>query len=182
MLWLVVLLVALVAGVAVAAWIWNGLVRARQAVHEAWAQIEVLLDRRHRLIGDLAAIAEATADFERATLDRLTQARAFARAPATPTPRGDAETALGDATTSFIARAEAYPTLGADGAFTKLRAELVATEDELSASRRYYNGRVRLYHDALGKFPHVLVAPALGFRRTEYFQAENAARVAPRAA
>ena len=86
------------------------------------------------------------------------------------------------ATTNLIARSEAYPTLGADAAFAKLRDELVATEDELSASRRYYNGRVRLYHDALGKFPHVVVAPALGFRRNEYFQADDEARQAPRAA
>ena len=156
--------------------------RARQGVHEAWAQIEVLLDRRHRLIGDLTAIASATADFERSTLERVTQARAFARAPATPSPRGDAEAALADASHGLIARAEAYPTLGADAAFGQLRDELIATEDELAASRRYYNGRVRLYHDALGKFPHVLVAPALGYRRSEYFQADDNSRQVPRAA
>ena len=86
MLWLVVLLVAVVAGVVLAAWIWNGLVRACQGVHEAWAQIEVLLDRRHRLIADLAAIAGATADFERSTLERLTQARGL-RPPPPPQRR-----------------------------------------------------------------------------------------------
>jgi LemA protein len=182
-LWLgIVVAAAAVAGVAFAGWVWNGLVRARQGVHEAWAQIEVLLDRRSRLVGDLVNIAAAAAEAERTTVERVTEARAFARAPATPTPRGEAEAALTEVAHTLIARAEAYPTLTADATFRNLQRELVSTEDEVAASRRYYNGRVRLYHDALAKFPHVVVAGPLGFRRTEYFQAAADDREAPRVA
>jgi LemA protein len=178
---LVVFLVLVVALVVFAVLSFNRLIRARQAVREAWAQIDVMLARRHRLVTDLATVAAGNAAFERATTAALVAARDQAAGTPGAARRGAAEEQLDDQVARVVARAEALPDLGADGAFGKLRHELVAAEEDVSAARRYYNGRVRLYHDATGSFPANLLAGTFGFGPAEYFQAERDAREAPRA-
>jgi len=175
----VVVVVVAAAVVALGVVTFNRLIAARNGVREAWAQIDVLLDRRHRLIADLVRIAAGAADFERSTLEAVTAARDAAERAPSPAPKGEAEREIGRAAQLLFARAEAYPQLGANAAFGQLQGELVATEDELAASRRYYNGRVKRYHDAIESFPAVLVAARLGYRRNEYFQADEDERDAP---
>jgi LemA protein len=171
------LLAVALAGVVV----FNRLARARQAVQEAWAQIDVMLARRHGLFGDLARVAAGYAAFERRTLEDLVAARdrATATSAAGPAVRGPAEERVDRQVATVIARAEAYPDLHADEAFRRLSRELVAAEDDVSAARRYYNGRVRLYHDARESFPANLIAGVAHFRPAEYFQAEREEREVP---
>jgi LemA protein len=178
---LVVVLVLLVALVVTAIVAFNRLTRARQAVREAWAQIDVMLTRRHRLVTDLATVAAGNAAFERATTVALVAARDEAAEAAGTARRGTAEEQLDERIADVVARSEALPQLGADAAFDKLRRELVAAEEDVSAARRYYNGRVRLYHDATGSFPASLLAGVFGFAPAEYFQADREAREVPRA-
>jgi LemA protein len=178
----VVVVVAVVALVAVAVVAYNRLQRARQAVREAWSQIDVMLARRYRLIGDLAEVASGYAAFERSTLEQLIAARDRAAGLGdAPDPRGQAEERVADQVHQVVARAEAYPQLRSDTAFERLSAELVAAEADVSAARRYYNGRVRLYHDARETFPANVLAGPLGFRPTEYFQADRDEREVPHA-
>jgi LemA protein len=179
----VVLVVALVAVAVVAVLAYNRLTRARQAVQEAWAQIDVMLARRHRLIGDLTQVAAGYAAFERRTLEEVVTARerADGMAAAGPGARGTAEEQVDAQVSHLVARAEAYPDLEADEAFRRLARELVAAEDDVSAARRYYNGRVRLYHDTRESFPANLVAGPGRFHATEYFQADRDEREVPRA-
>src|SRR4051812_7211691 len=134
-----------------------------------------MLARRHRLISDLAQVAAGYAAFEQRTLAEVVTARdqAVAAAASGPSSRGAAEARVADDVSALIARAEAYPDLRADEAFRRLSSELVAAEDDVSAARRYYNGRVRLYHDARESFPANLVAGAAGFGPAEYFQADR---------
>jgi LemA protein len=172
-------LVVVVAAVAVMAF--NRLTRARQAVREAWAQIDTVLSRRHRLITDLASVAAGYAAFERATTVALVAARDEAAASDGAARRGVAEEQLDERVAHVVARAEALPELRADATFDRLRRELVAAEDDVSAARRYYNGRVRLYHDATETFPSNLLAGPFGFRPVEYFQADRPEREVPRA-
>jgi LemA protein len=179
----VVVVVVVIALAVLAVVVYNRLQRARQAVREAWAQIDVMLARRYRLIGDLASVASGYAAFERSTLDGLISARDRAAGiGAAPGPRGAAEERVADEVDRVVARAEAYPELRADTAFQRLSQELVAAEDDVSAARRYYNGRVRLYHDARETFPANLLAGPLGYRPAEYFQADRDEREVPRAA
>lgn len=174
---LVVLVVAVVLGLRS----FNRLTRARQAVREAWAQIDVMLARRHRLIGDLEAVVAGYAAFERATLAEVTAARdrAVAASGAEPEVRGEAEQRVGADAALLVARSEAYPELQADEGFTRLSRELVAAEDDVSAARRYYNGRVRLYHTARESFPANLVTGIFGFGPAGYFQADLEEREVP---
>ena len=176
-----VLVVVLVVAAVVAVRVFNRLTRARQAVREAWAQIDVMLARRHRLIGDLNEVAAGYAAFERATLAEVTAARdgASAVAGAGPAVRGEAEARIEGDAGLLLARGEAYPELRADEGFVRLSRELVAAEDDVSAARRYYNGRVRLYHTARESFPANLVARLMGFGPAEYFQAERDEREVP---
>jgi LemA protein len=160
----------------------NQLQRARQGVREAWAQIDVMLAKRHRLITDLAAVTAAAADFERTATEALVAARDRAAGlGGAAAQRGLAEEQVDDQLQQVIARSEALPELKADATFARLRHELVAAEDDVAAARRYYNGRVRLYHTARESFPAVLVAAGLGFQPAEYFQIERDEREVPHA-
>jgi LemA protein len=176
----VVVLAVLLAGMFVVSF--NRLQRARQAVREAWAQIDVMLARRYRLITDLAAVTAGAAAFERTASEALVAARdRAAHLGDAPEVRGRAEEQVDHEVHQVVARIEALPELRAEPAFARLRQELVAAEDDVSAARRYYNGRVRLYHTARESFPAVLVASSLGFRPAEYFQAEREEREVPNA-
>ena len=93
--------------------------------------------------------------------------------------RGGAEERVGTDVALLLARSEAYPDLRADEAFARLSRELVAAEDDVSAARRYYNGRVRLYHTARESFPSNLVARLFGYGPAEYFQIELDEREVP---
>ena len=121
-----------------------------------------MLARRHRLISDLNEVAPATPP---SSAPRSTRSwrRGTGRPP--PPPRGRpsaaaAEERVGTDVALLLARSEAYPDLRADEAFTRLSRELVAAEDDVSAARRYYNGRVRLYHTARESFPDQPRRPA----------------------
>lgn len=157
----------------------NRLQRARHAVREAWAQIDVMLSRRHHLVNELAAVAKAYAAFEREALDQLMAARSVAEQESRPARKGDAEEDVDRKVDGVLARAEDYPQLRADETFDRLARELVQSEEDVAAARRYYNGRVRLYHNTCQSFPNSLVAGMLGFGRAEYFQADREAREAP---
>jgi LemA protein len=180
---LLVVLVVLVVAVVVAAVVaHNRLQRDRQLVREAWAQIDVMLARRHALVGDLAAVAAAAAAHERRATEEVIAARAAAEAAEGPTRKGQAEVELDRGVAQVVAVAEAYPDLQANATFARLQRELVQSEDDVSAARRYYNGRVRRYQDRRSTFPSNLVAGPLGFRPAEYFQVERDAREAPHVA
>lgn len=176
---LVVLAVLVLAALVAVVVAHNRLQRDRQLVREAWAQVDVMLARRHRLVGDLAAVAAASAAHERRATEEVVAARAAAEAVDGPARRGEAEVALDRGVAQVLAVAEAYPDLQANATFARLQRELVQSEDDVSAARRYYNGRVRRYQDRRTTFPSNLVAGPLGFRPAEYFQAERDAREAP---
>ena len=176
---LVVLVVVVVAVVVVAVVIYNGLQRDRQLVREAWSQIDVMLARRHRLVTDLTTVTRAAAAYERTATEELVAARGAAEAAQGPARRGQAEEAVDQGVGRIVALAEAYPDLKANSTFSTLQRELVQSEEDVSAARRYYNGRVRRYQDRRGTFPANLVAAPLGFAPAEYFQVERDAREAP---
>lgn len=162
--------------------LYNRLQRDRQMVREAWFQIDVMLARRHRLITDLATVTGAAATHERRATEEVIAARAAAEAADGPERKGAAEAALDQRVTRVFAVAEAYPDLQTDTTFANLHRELVQSEDDVSAARRYYNGRVRRYQDRRATFPSNLLAGPLRFGPAEYFQVERDAREAPNVA
>ena len=168
---------------ALAAWAmfaFNRLVRLRNQVKTAWADIDVQLQRRHDLVPSLVTAVQAYAGHESATLQAVSELRAQALAQTQPARLGDVEAALERELGRLIALKEAYPDLKANQNFAQLQQELVQVEEQLQYARRFYNGAVRDYNDATQRFPALLVARSLGFAAAEFFQAEGDSRAAPK--
>jgi LemA protein len=167
----------------------NGLVRRRNLVAEAWAGIEAQLKRRADLIPNLVESVKGYAAHERATLDELTRLRGAAghssggRPPAAAEVESRAETER--QITAMIGRvmavAEAYPDLKASANFQSLQRDLADVEDEIQMSRRYYNGAVRDYNVMTEQVPSNLIASWFAFKKADFFEIENAAdRMVPK--
>ena len=175
----VVVLLVLVVGWAVATY--NGLVRLRNLVQEAWRQIDVELTRRHDLIGNLVETVKGYAAHERGTLEDVITARAGAMTPGqSPAQQAESENILSQALGRLIALAEAYPDLKANENFMALQAELTSTEDRIASARRYYNATVRDLNTKVETVPSNIVAGLFTIGRAEYFEAVGEQREAPR--
>jgi LemA protein len=154
---------------------YNGMIRARNMVDEAWSGIDVQLKRRHDLIPNLVESVKGYAAHERDVLQAVTDARVNAMAAAGPAASGAAEGALGQALGRLLAVAEAYPQLRATENFQKLQTELANTEDQIAASRRIYNGNVQSYNTRIQVFPNSVIAGMGGFAPREFFEIDDAA-------
>jgi LemA protein len=165
--------------VALAAWAifaFNRLVRLRNQVRTAWADIDVQLQRRHDLVPSLVAAVQAYAGHESATLQAVSELRTQALAQAGPARLGEVETSLERELGRLVALRESYPELKADRNFAQLQQELVETEEQLQYARRFYNGAVRDYNDGTQRVPDAFLARAFGFDGAEFFQAEAGSR------
>ncbi|MFN3168419.1 MAG: LemA family protein [Phycisphaeraceae bacterium] len=156
---------------------YNSLVRARQHVREAWAQIDVELKRRHDLIPNLVETVKGYAKHEQETLELALAARnAAAEEHAGPAAQARDENQMARAVGRLLAVAEAYPDLKADRHFLELQHELSNTEDRIQRVRRFYNGNVRDLNTKVQVFPTSLFAGLFGFRQAEYFEIDPAMR------
>jgi len=165
-----VVLVVLLWGVAT----YNGFVRLRNLVQEAWRQIDVELQRRHDLIPNLVETVKGYAAQERAVFEEVTKARALAAGPASgPAEQAAHENVLTQAVGRLFAVAEAYPQLRSSENFLQLQSELATTEDRIAAGRRFYNANVRELNTKVETFPSNVVANLFSFTRAEYFEAED---------
>lgn len=159
---------------------YNGLVRLRNLVQEAWRQVDVELHRRHELIPNLVESVKGYAAHERSVLEAVTQARTAASRPAAgPAEQAAHENQLTAALGRLLAVAEAYPQLRASENFLHLQTELATTEDRIAAGRRFYNANVRSLNTRVEQVPSNLIASMFGFGRAEYFETDDVARVAP---
>jgi LemA protein len=168
-------------GVVLLAWavfVYNRLVRLRNQARTAWADIDVQLTRRHDLVPQLVAAVQGYAGHERAVLEAVTELRARALAEKSPARLGDVESALEQATGRLLALQEAYPDLKASDNFLALQRDLVDVEDHLQYARRFYNGAVRDYNDAVQRVPDLAIARAFAFGPGEFYQAESEQRAA----
>ncbi len=156
--------------------VYNGLVRARQLVQEAWSGIDVQLKRRADLIPNLIETVKGYATHERGTLEEVTAARA--RAQSVPSGdvagRAQAEGMLSQALGRLFAVAEAYPDLKANQNFNQLQTTLETLESEIQMSRRYYNGSARDLNIKVESFPSNIIANLFSFKKADYFEIENA--------
>ncbi len=179
-----VLLVLVLLVVLVGVWAltsYNGLVRLRNLVQEAWRQIDVELTRRHDLIGNLVETVKGCAAHERGTLEDVMRARSAAMAPNQgPAQQAASEGMLTQALGRLIAVAEAYPDLKANQNFLALQAELSSTEDRIASARRYYNANVRELNTKVETVPSNIIAGMFGVKREEYFEAVGEQREAPK--
>jgi len=152
---------------------YNRLVRQRNQVDAAWAQIDVQLKRRYDLIPNLVETVRGYAAHERGTLDAVTQARnsAVGAAGQAPATRAQAENALTQTLGRLFALAEAYPNLKANQNFLALQSELGNTEDKIAYARQFHNSAVQTYNTSTQSIPTNIVAGVGGFRARDLFQA-----------
>jgi len=158
---------------------YNGLIRRRNQIENAWSQIDVQLKRRHDLIPNLVETVKGYAAHEKSTLDAVIQARNAAVAAPTPGATAVAEGQLTGALRQLFALGEAYPDLKANQNFLALQEELSATEGRVAYARQFYNDSVLEYNNKLQQFPTVYYAKILNFERREYFETDEAARETP---
>ena len=158
---------------------YNGLIRKRNQIENAWSQIDVQLKRRHDLIPNLVETVKGYAEHEKSTLDAVIKARNAAIAANTPGEHAAAEGELTGTLRQLFALGEAYPDLKANQNFLALQEELTATEGRVAYARQFYNDSVLEYNNKLQQFPTMIYAKMLSFERREYFEIDEAARSTP---
>jgi len=181
---LMVLLVLVGVVAVVALWFvftYNGLVRLRNQVKNAWSQIDVQLKRRYDLIPNLIETVKGYAAHEKETLERVVQARQRGIDASNVKDQQEAENMITGALRKLFALSEAYPNLKANENFLALQEELASTENKIGFARQYYNDTVKDFNTRQEMFPANLVASMLGFRPAEFFEIEEASqREAPK--
>ncbi len=166
-----VVVVLLIIGIVVT---YNGLVRLRNQMQNAWSQIDVQLKRRHDLIPNLVETVKGYASHERETLDAVISARNMAQGAVGKGvgAQSKAEGALSGALMGLFAVAEAYPDLKANQNFLALQEELTSTENKIAFSRQFYNDSVLGYNNKAQMFPSNIIANMFSFSDGEFFEIE----------
>lgn len=154
--------------------LYNGLVKLRVLVDEAWSGIDVQLKRRYDLIPNLVETVKGYATHEKGTFEKIAELRSAAMKTEGVEEKGKIENQLTSALKTIFAVAENYPQLKADANFLDLQKSLQTIEEEIQGARRYYNGAVREFNLKLSVFPNNIIAGFLGFKAKEFFAADEA--------
>lgn len=154
---------------------YNGLVRMRNQVKNAWAQIDVQLKRRHDLIPNLVETAKGYMQHERGVMENITKFRNLAQSANAQGERIDAEQQLGGALMRFFAVAENYPDLKANQNFLALQEELSSTENKIGFARQFYNDSVMFYNTKIQSVPTNIIAGMFNFKEEKLFEVADAA-------
>lgn len=154
---------------------YNGLVRVRNQVRNAWSQIDVQLKRRNDLLPNLIETAKGYMKHERETLEAITQARAQALKAQGVGETAKAEGQLQSAMSRFNLVVENYPDLKANQNFLSLQEELTSTENKISFSRQFYNDQVLQYNNRIESVPTNIVAGMFSFKAAEFFELDSPA-------
>ncbi len=153
--------------------LYNGLIRSKTRVDEAWSDIEVQLKRRYDLIPNLVETVKGYAGQESSVLENVTKARTMAMNAGSMQEKLKDENALSGTLKSLFAVAESYPDLKSNQNFLKLQGDLTDTEDKIQASRRFYNGTVRDYNTKLQTVPTNIFANTFSFKVREFFDIDE---------
>jgi len=154
---------------------YNGLVKLRNMVEEAWSGIDVQLKRRADLVPNLVSTVKGYAGHEKETLEEVIRLRNQAQSAHGVGETAQAQGLLGAALGKLVALAESYPDLKANQNFMQLQSSLGEIEEQLQLARRYYNGSVRNLNIKVESFPSNLIAGRFSFAKAEFFELENAA-------
>lgn len=171
-----IVLVAVILGVVLS---YNGFVRMRNRVKEAFSDIEVQLKRRYDLVPNLVETVKGYASHEKDVFDKVSQARSMAMGAKGIAEKAEAENMFSQTLKSLFAVSEAYPELKANQNFLELQRELVDTEDKIQSARRFYNGIVRDFNTAVESFPSNLIASVFSFKQADLFETKTEAEKEP---
>ena len=160
--------------------LYNGLVTARNKVKNAWAQIDVQLNRRADLIPNLVETVKGYAGHEKTVFEDVTAARAGLMNANGVKEINEANNQLTNTLKTLFAVAENYPELKANENFKELQAQLAQTEDKIAYSRQFYNDSVLMYNNKCQTFPSNIIANSFGFKEADFFEAAGEARSVPK--
>ena len=182
MIFALALLIALIVIIGWLVGLYNGLVRLRNDMKNAWSQIDVQLKRRHDLIPNLLETVKGYAAHEKTTLESVTQARQQAiHVTDDVLQRAKAENMLSQTLRSLFAVTENYPDLKANQNFLSLQEELTSTENKIGFARQYYNDAVMRLNNKIEMFPSNIVAGMFNFQPGAFFEvAGQAEREVPK--
>jgi LemA protein len=167
---------------------YNGLVKERENVNSAWAQVENVYQRRADLIPNLVNTVKGAANFEKSTLEAVITARSQATSVKLDANNLDdaglqrfqkAQDGLSSAISRLLMVTENYPDLKANKNFSELQAQLEGSENRISTERKKFNDVVRTYNTKVSSFPTNLFAGMFGFAPRAYFEAAEGADKAP---
>src|SRR5271165_6713240 len=159
----------------------NQMAIKREAVNAAWAQVDVVLQRRSDLIPNLVETVKGYAMQEQKVFGDIAAARAALGGARTPADKIAANGALDSALSRLLVVVENYPQLKSNENFQRLQDELAGTENRIAVERRRYNETVQDYNTYISLFPNSLVASIGGFARNDaYFKTDEGARSAPK--
>lgn len=153
--------------------IYNGLVRLRNDIDKAWANIDVLLKQRHDELPNLVATCKGYMQYEQQTLERVTQARAAYMRAATVGEKAQADLLTTGALRGLFAVAENYPELKANNNFLQLQKRISELEDMIADRREFFNDDVNTYNVRIQQLPDVIIASMMKLPHREMFKVSD---------
>jgi len=176
----VILLLVVVAGGQMVG-VRNDLVTQRNAVESAFAQVDVVLQRRADLVPNLVETVKGFAAQEKDVIASVANARAALGGARNPQEKITANGQLDSAISRLLVVVENYPQLKSDANFMRLQDELAGSENRIAVERRKYNEAVQKYNTSIELFPNNIAASIFGFQRNDaYFKTDPASRQAPK--
>lgn len=158
----------------------NTMVVQQEAIKAAWAQVDIVIQRRSDLIPNLVETVKGFATQEQEVFGNIANARAALGGARTPAETIEANNQLSGALARLLVIIENYPELKSNQNFIRLQDELAGTENRIAVERRRYNEAVQQYNTNIQLFPNNIVASLSGFTREDaYFRTSEEARQAP---
>lgn len=167
---LVVLLIVIAIGVCAVS-LYNSLIRLKNDIDKAWANIDVLLKQRHDELPKLIETCKGYMQYEQKTFDLVTEARGASLRASTVEQKAQADTMLTGALKSLFAVAENYPELKANASFADLEQRITALEERIADRREFFNDSVNLYNTRIQQIPAAILARLMNLQSRGLFQA-----------
>jgi LemA protein len=157
--------------------IYNGLIRQKNEVENAYGSIDTLLKKRCDLIPNLVSTVQQAMNFEKSILTEISRLRSQVLSSRFDAERRmPLENQLSQAMTTLIGTIEAYPDLKANRNLLHLQGTLLEVEEQISAARRFYNRAVTDYNNGIEMFPSNMIASAMRYGRKAVFEASESDR------
>ena len=169
--WIILAIIVIIVIAIIA--IYNGLVKSKLKVDNAWSQIDVQLQRRFDLIPNFVETVKGYMTHEKETFEKIASLRTSWANASSVSEKAELDNQLSTTLKTIMAVSENYPELKANQNFSELSEELRNTENKISFSRQFYNDTVTMYNTKLQVFPSNIIAGMFNFKARDLFKAES---------
>jgi LemA protein len=166
-------LFAIFSGIVYVIMMFNGLIALKNDIAKAWANIDILLKQRHDELPKLLDICKGYMDFERDTLQKITQARSMYQQAVSVDQKAQADQSMASALRGFFAVAENYPQLKANDNFMRLQIRITELESQIADRREFYNDSVNTFNIRIQQMPDTFVASFMNLAPRPLFKVEE---------